>query len=148
MRYSLFVILIGCILILTTAMNCDPVDDPPLASITIKNNTSNTIGYYYKEKLNINDTILPEGKPNFDVSYYYNGLNPYSFKTIYISPTHSISDLQTYMNTYVLFCYFFNYDSINSLPWSQIREKNIYMKRVIIDTQQDLEKCENEIAFP
>ena len=52
------------------------------------------------------------------------------------------------MDAYVLIYYFFNYDSINTIPWSKIREKNIYMKGVIIDTKQDLDSCNYEITYP
>lgn len=121
------------------------------ANITIKNNTSDTIGYYYSAKTprrSIYDTLLPEGKPKFDVSYYGYGLKPYSFKTHVIYGSIDYRDLQSYMDAHVLFYYFFNYDSINTLPWSKIREKNIIMKRVIIDTKQDFEKCNFEIVYP
>jgi hypothetical protein len=144
MKYSLNLLLLSCLLFFS---GCLDEDSGIIATITTKNNTRDTIGYYRSFSKNINDSLLPENKPNFKVDYDNWGILPFSSKTEDIRG-NNFPDLQQFMDQYVLFYYFFNYDSIKTLPWSKIREKNIYMKRIIIDTKQDLENCNFTIAYP
>jgi hypothetical protein len=140
----LFLVLLALIL---QACPIDPNIDK-IATVTIKNKTYDTIGYYYKKETSIYDTILPIEKPLFQLSSDNLILIPNSIKTHYIFGKDNLPDLQKYMDVYVIIYYFFNYDSINILPWSEIRERNIFMKRIIIDTKNDYEKLNYEIAYP
>ena len=44
--------------------------------------------------------------------------------------------------------YYFNYDSVLTIPWERIRDENIILKKVYFETWEDLEACDFTITYP
>jgi len=59
-----------------------------------------------------------------------------------------IEGIQTNLRKGWIKYYFFNLDSIKTIPWQRICDERIILKEVRFDSWEDFERCNFEITYP
>lgn len=131
-------------LIIILSYGC-PHDINDSLTIIINNNSEETIVFYKTYSLDsVKDTILPEEFPwgNSIDDFYI--IKPFdNTELIEIK-----SDIEYIVSQGWYQYYLFNYDSINAIPWEQIKSDYIIAKRYDFDDLRNLEKLDYTINYP
>lgn len=122
-----------------------PHDVDDVQIITIVNNSSEKL-VFYNDQINESeyDTVLVKKYPwEEEVADFYI-VHPQAIKEI----VEVKSNLEFILSNNWYQLYFFNCDSVQTIPWQRIRDEYIVAKRVDFESWEELEECNFTITYP
>ncbi|MDA3952622.1 MAG: hypothetical protein PF485_03180 [Bacteroidales bacterium] len=138
-----YIIYIVSVILLFSLTGCpEELPEHDEAIVLLNNSEEDIVWYFINHHVSSDTTQLVESTPWRDIETKKILIGTSYFYEIY---SGSIKDL---LNEGFLQFYFLNYDTVLTVPWEQIREENIILKKVYFETWEDLEACNFTITYP
>ena len=138
-----YIIYFVTVIMLISLTGC-PHDIDDVQDLIINNNSDIELVFYrgYKSQTVLDTTLNIDYPWHNEVTDFYI-IKPHSFKEV----REVKSNLEYILSRGWYQYYIFDYDSIKTIPWEQIRDENIIALRVDFETWEDLEVCNFTITY-